>query len=94
VRTGSLLGVILVHVFCNWRGFPRFWGRMNAVETVIGPDVGERKRSEDNPAKISSDGNLGIVWDIAYYLLLVMGAVTWHKLLWSLTESASALVTL
>jgi prenyl protein peptidase len=91
MRTGSLLSVILIHQFCNWRGLPRFWGRISAVETVIGPDVGEGKRN-DGPAKTSDDGSLGIVWDVAYYLILVVGAVAWEKSLWSLTESASALV--
>jgi prenyl protein peptidase len=88
MRTGSLLGVILVHAFCNWMGFPRFWGRVSAAETVIGPDLGEAKRGED--AK-PSNGQLSVVWTIAYYVLLVVGAVGWHKLLWQLTESESAL---
>jgi prenyl protein peptidase len=93
MRTGSLLSVILVHVFCNWRGLPRFWGRMSATETVIGPDAGEGKRNEDDRVKASNDGRLGIVWDITYYLLLVLGLVSWYRLLWTLTESDSALAT-
>lgn len=91
VRTGSLLSVIFIHQFCNWRGLPRLWGRMSPVETVIGLDVGGGKKN-DGPAKASEDGRLGIAWDVAYYLILVVGAVAWHKSLWSLTESASALV--
>jgi len=93
MRTGSLLSVILVHVFCNWRGLPRFWGRMSAAETVIGPDVGDGKRNEDDPPMASDDGRLGIVWDITYYSLLVLGFVAWYRLLWTLTTSDSALVT-
>ncbi|TAQ85648.1 hypothetical protein B7494_g6027 [Chlorociboria aeruginascens] len=55
LRTGSLLNVILVHSFCNWMGFPRVWGRVSAGETVIGPDYGEGKRSEDQASKPASD---------------------------------------
>lgn len=73
-------------------GFPRFWGRLTAgEETVIGPDVGNDKR-EDN-AKQPSDGRLGLIWTIAYYILLVIGAVSWKQLLWRMTESKSALTT-
>lgn len=89
LRTGSLLSVILVHSFCNWMGFPRFWGKVSAGETIIGPDVGESKRSED--VNILSNGELGLGWTVAYYMLLTVGAVAWWKLLWSLTESGSAL---
>jgi len=90
LRTGSLLSVILVHAFCNWMGFPRFWGRLSTGESVIGPDIGEGKRSEDKTSS-SSNGQLSIIWTVAYYLLLVVGAVSWWKLLWALTESESAL---
>ena len=92
MRTGSLLSVILVHAFCNWMGLPRFWGRLEGGEsTVIGPDVGESKRSEDKKAPASS-GKLGVLWTVAYYIFLVIGAVGWYKFLWRLTESKSALV--
>lgn len=93
MRTGSLLSVILVHAFCNWRGLPRFWGRMSPMEPANGYNAGEGKRSEDNPATSSSDGRLGIAWDVTYYVVLVLGAITWYKSLWPLTESDSALVT-
>lgn len=89
LRSGSLLSVILVHTFCNWMGFPRFWGRVTSGDTVIGPDVGEGKRDENGAT--SSNGRLGVVWTIAYYVLLVVGAVAWWKLLWQLTESESRL---
>ena len=90
MRTGSLLAVIVLHAFCNWMGLPRFWGRLRAEETLIGPDIGESKRVEDKTPK-ASNGELGVVWTIAYYVLLVIGAVGWYKYLWSLTESESAL---
>jgi prenyl protein peptidase len=92
LRTGSLLAVILVHAFCNWMGFPRFWGRLTYDnDTVMGPDVGDKK-SEDSK-QTASDGSLGIGWTIAYYVLLVTGAVGWKKLLWQWTESSAALTS-
>ena len=89
LRSGSLLGVILVHAFCNWMGFPRFWGRITSGDTVIGPDVGGGKRDENGT--VFNNGRLGVMWTVVYYVLLVVGAVAWHKLLWPLTESVSPL---
>jgi len=91
LRTGSLMSVILVHAFCNWMGFPRFWGKVSAGETVIGPDIGEGKRSEDKASRSANSGELGVVWTVVYYLLLIVGAVGWWKCLWPLTENGSAL---
>ncbi|KAH7321538.1 CAAX protease self-immunity-domain-containing protein [Rhexocercosporidium sp. MPI-PUGE-AT-0058] len=91
MRTGSLLGVILVHAFCNWMGLPRFWGRVTAGESaVVERGLGEGKRSEDAMGR-DNDGKLSVVWTIAYYILLVVGAVSWWKYLWLLTESELAL---
>lgn len=92
LRTGSLLSVVLVHAFCNWMGFPRFWGRLSAGESIIGPDIGEGKRSEDRSSQTLTR-QLGILWTVAYYLLLVVGAISWWKLLWVLTQSESGLTT-
>lgn len=92
LRTGSLLAVIMVHAFCNWMGFPRFWGRVtNGEDTIIRPDVGDSKRDDTATASATINGQLGIAWTIIYYALLVVGAVSWKKLLWTLTESTSAL---
>ncbi|OWO99907.1 hypothetical protein B2J93_6962 [Marssonina coronariae] len=90
MRTGSLTAVILVHAFCNWIGLPRLWGRVTVAEAVMARDVGEGKRSEDSPGR-PIDGQLSIVWSIAYYVLLVLGAVSWGKCLWPWTESDMAL---
>lgn len=90
LRTGSLLAVILVHAFCNWMGLPRFWGAVRAGESVLGPDYGEGKRDDDRPA---GAGNMDLVWTVMYYVLLVVGAVSWWRLLWAWTESPSALVS-
>lgn len=88
LRSGSLLAVIGVHAFCNWMGFPRFWGRVSAGETVLGPDYGE---GDDGTARERGDG-MDVVWTVSYYVLLVVGAVSWWQYLWILTESESALV--
>lgn len=91
LRTGSLLSVILVHAFCNWIGFPRFWGKVSAGETVLGPDSGEGEDGDGkNPQEQS--GFMDLVWTVSYYALLVIGAVGWWKSLWVWTESESALV--
>jgi prenyl protein peptidase len=72
-------------------GFPRFWGRVSAGDTVMGPDVGVGKRSEDGNATLSNDGRLNVMWTIAYYALLIVGAMAWRQLLWPLTQSESTL---
>ncbi|CZT07708.1 hypothetical protein WAI453_005164 [Rhynchosporium graminicola] len=93
MRTGSLLCVILVHAFCNWQGLPRVWGRVTAGESTSGDrGLGEAKRSEDWPGW-ETDGKLSIAWTIAYYILLVAGAIAWWQYLWPLTESELALTT-
>lgn len=67
-------------------GLPRFWGRLNGAETVIGPDVGQTKKIEDDVV-ISTNTKLGVAWTIAYYVLLIAGAFGWYKMLWPWTES-------
>ncbi|EME48288.1 hypothetical protein DOTSEDRAFT_42514 [Dothistroma septosporum NZE10] len=37
-------------------------------------------------------GNVGVVWTVVYYLLLVVGSYGFYRLLWKLTESGNALV--
>jgi prenyl protein peptidase len=83
--------VILVHTFCNWMGFPRFWGRITAADTVMGPEIGVGKRDENGSNDLSHGEGLSVVWTIAYYVLLIVGALAWWKLLWPLTESGSTL---
>jgi prenyl protein peptidase len=90
LRTSSLVSCVVVHTFCNFMGFPRFWGRVTAgEETIIGPDVGDGKR--DDRKDSAGSGELGVVWTIVYYTLLAAGAVGWWKCLWVLTESESSL---
>lgn len=98
LRTGSLLAVVLIHAFCNWQGLPRIWGRLEgpvsgsflatssyskAEDTVIGS-----KRSDDI---VTHNGELHVMWTVAYYAFLVIGAVSFGMLLFPLTESPDAL---
>lgn len=59
---------------------------------MLDPEQGELKRSEDK--KVNNDGRLGILWSFAYYILLVVGAISWWHFLWPLTESELALTKL
>lgn len=98
LRTGSLMAVVLCHAFCNWMGLPRFWGRLEGggAETIIGPDVGhDRGRRDENqppPPTPVTAMELGISWTVAYYLLLVVGAVGFYKYFWVLTDGGNALI--
>ncbi|KAJ5279934.1 hypothetical protein N7478_005306 [Penicillium angulare] len=92
LRTGSLFAVILVHSFCNWCGLPRFWGRVEGVEPLDRPMTRGKEDFNGSPIEVEDD-QLSIGWTIAYYLLLVFGAVAFARLLWPLTESYHALVS-
>lgn len=103
LRTGSLVTVILVHSFCNWCGLPRFWGRVEAGEVIgaqpLPPTEGATGRGKEDDVSVNSvQGNLesrelGIVWTVAYYLLLFAGAYGFTRGLWTLTESSNALAS-
>ncbi|KIH90669.1 prenyl protein peptidase [Sporothrix brasiliensis 5110] len=85
LRTGSLLAVCVVHSFCNSMGLPRFWGRVQR-----NPESGGNVASSSAQPP-QSHGSL--LWTIAYYILLVTGAIYWYQHLWSQTESPLALVS-
>lgn len=85
LRTGSLLAVILAHTFCNWCGLPRLWGRVEAG-VPLGPPLVKGKESNN-----VAYGPLGLGWTIAYYVLLLGGAVGFCYALWPLTDSFNAL---
>ncbi|ORX92186.1 hypothetical protein BCR34DRAFT_262892 [Clohesyomyces aquaticus] len=89
LRTGNVLSPILAHTFCNWMGLPRFWGRVGVVEAgvPIGPPSGDKK-DEDANGGIQSKG---IMWTVAYYIILVAGAVGFYLQLFPLTESSHAM---
>lgn len=90
LRTGSLPAVILVHSFCNWCGLPRLWGRVEADVSVGLPQMRAKEDSEISPLQVAGS-QLGISWTVAYYVLLVAGAVGFYYALWPLTESKLAL---
>ncbi|KAL6231733.1 hypothetical protein BDW75DRAFT_219358 [Aspergillus navahoensis] len=89
LRTGSLFAVILIHTFCNWCGLPRLWGRVEAA-VPMGPTLNRGKEDSERSLEYSY-GQLGIVWTVAYYLLLVVGAIGFGYSLWPLTKSLHAL---
>ena len=95
LRTGNLWAVVLVHAQCNWLGLPRIWGRVGGVE-VQGGVVGGPTRGKEDVDVRREDGEqrLGLAWTVAYYAILVAGAIVWGQALWPLTESDGALVEL
>ncbi|KAJ5753745.1 uncharacterized protein N7511_007898 [Penicillium nucicola] len=94
LRTGSLLAVIVIHSFCNWCGLPRFWGRVEPGELMGPPFMRGKEDSEGSEGEGGvGDGSLGVGWTVAYYVLLVVGAVAFAQCLWPLTESYHALVS-
>ncbi|KAL9129854.1 MAG: hypothetical protein Q9217_001809 [Psora testacea] len=93
LRTGSLWAVVLIHSQCNWMGLPRIWGRVGGVE-VQGGVVGGPTRGKEDTDAAQDDGpqRLGAAWTVAYYVILVAGAIAWWKTLWPLSESQGALM--
>jgi len=87
LRSGSLLAVCVVHAFCNSMGLPKVWGR---VRRDVPPLPSRSEAEASSSSSSSSDSSL--LWTVAYYTLLVTGAVAWYKNLWTLTESGNALV--
>lgn len=73
-----------VHAGCNWLGLPRVWGR------VGGGDEGGVRGKEDGEGE--GEAGLGVGWSVAYYAILIAGAVGWWRGLWVLTEGEGALV--
>lgn len=94
IRTGNLLSVTLAHTFCNWLGLPRFWGRVGVVEEDEFIELSDVDRKYNDRA-VADGGDprhqISIAWTMAYYLILVAGAVGFYKQLFPLTESNYAL---
>ncbi|KAK4242592.1 hypothetical protein C8A03DRAFT_29186 [Achaetomium macrosporum] len=92
LRTGSLVAVCAVHAFCNCMGLPQVWGRVEPepVPVMAGGDTGGG--AAGGLAKGRGKGRPSILWTVAYYVLLVAGAVLWWRNLWVLSESGNALV--
>jgi prenyl protein peptidase len=90
LRTGNVYTCMLAHTFCNWMGLPRFYGRVGVEAGVpIGPpDV---HKMDDAQKSLPAYQGKGPLWTVAYYIVLVVGAVGFYWLLFSLTESTHAL---
>ncbi|PSN67841.1 hypothetical protein BS50DRAFT_492445 [Corynespora cassiicola Philippines] len=89
VRTGNVFSAILAHSFCNWMGLPRFYGRVGVEAGVpISPPSNKRDDEEDDGPQFESRG---VGWTVAYYVILVAGAVGFYWQLFPLTESTHAL---
>lgn len=88
---GSLWAVVLVHALCNWCGLPRVWGRVEVGE-VVGPPVGRGKEDGAGGGVEVAGGRLGVGWTVAYYVILVGGAVGFARELWPMTVSRHGLM--
>jgi prenyl protein peptidase len=84
IRTGSLLAVCAVHAFCNTMGLPRLWGRVRRIVPAKDGKGGDDYTVEETGS---------LKWTVAYYVLLVAGAVGFYMNLWAWTDSANALVS-
>jgi prenyl protein peptidase len=90
LRTGNVYTCMLAHTFCNWMGLPRFYGRVGVEAGVpIGPPDVDKK--DDKQKSVSVYGGKGFSWTVAYYAVLIAGAVGFYCLLFPLTESSHAL---
>jgi prenyl protein peptidase len=88
LRTGNVYTCILAHTFCNWMGLPRFYGRVGVEAGVpIGPPDVDKKNDNSK----SDEGTHGL-WTVAYYVILVVGAVGFYYQLFPLTKSTHALL--
>ncbi|KAF2688645.1 Abi-domain-containing protein [Lentithecium fluviatile CBS 122367] len=87
LRTGNVFSAILAHSFCNWMGLPRFYGRVGVeAGEPIGPPG--KRDGKGGALRYSSKGT---TWTIAYYIILVAGALGFYWQLFPLTESSHAL---
>jgi prenyl protein peptidase len=84
LRTGNLYSVILAHSFCNWMGLPRFYGR-------VGVEAGEPSGKRHGGSSPPQYEGKGVAWTIAYYGILIAGALGFYWQLFPLTESSHAL---
>ncbi|KAF2154866.1 CAAX prenyl protease 2 [Myriangium duriaei CBS 260.36] len=108
LRTGNVWSCILAHVFCNWMGLPRVWGRLGESVAAEAVQISQTQRKrfneneQDRPSRAdiptivsaSTSYSLGIQWTVAYYVLLVSGAWGFYKLLYPLTESNNKLTSI
>jgi prenyl protein peptidase len=90
LRTGNVYTCMLAHTFCNWMGLPRFYGRVgaDAAVPIVVPDVDRRDDAQKSAPAYQGKSPL---WTVAYYTVLVAGAVGFYWFLFPLTESTHAL---
>ncbi|KAG9195380.1 prenyl protein peptidase [Alternaria panax] len=90
IRTGNVYTCMLAHSFCNWMGLPRFYGRVGVEAGIpIGPPDVDKKHDEQRSVPLYQGRGPG--WTVAYYVVLVAGAVAFYYQLFPLTESSHAL---
>jgi prenyl protein peptidase len=91
LRTGNVYICILAHTFCNWMGLPRLYGRVGVEAGVpIGPPDVDMKNDGSKGAAVYRGKS--IAWTVAYYVILIAGAVGFYYQLFPLTESTHALL--
>ncbi|TLD23362.1 hypothetical protein PspLS_07224 [Pyricularia sp. CBS 133598] len=76
LRGGSLLSVCLIHAFCNSMGLPRLWGRVEPP-AAAGEFAGDGQARQPKATGLT----------VAYYVLLVCGAVLFYQNIFTLTKS-------
>ena len=62
------------------------------AESVMGPDSGGDGGKRDDSQGPESGAELGVLWTVAYYALLIVGSVGFYQYFWVLTESDNGLL--
>jgi prenyl protein peptidase len=94
LRTGSVYTAITAHMFCNWMGLPRFWGRVGveAGTPISAPSAGKRRdANEYGGTATPTRRDLSTVWTVIYYSLLIAGSYGFYFYLFALTTSSHTL---
>lgn len=95
LRTGSLYAVIIIHAFCNYMGLPRFWGKVQIRSHFSGPYKSKSRlqtRGKDDPVlgtpatSKNSRWNAETIYTVIYYVLLLIGAFSFGRYLFTLTD--------
>lgn len=92
LRTGSVYTAIAAHMFCNWMGLPRFWGRVGEEAPIHPPSARKRNSGNEMAATTKRSHDLSAIWTFIYYALLVGGSYGFYLYLFPLTLSRHALV--
>ena len=73
-------------------GLPRVWGKVGGVAIEGGIVGGPVRGKEDSDGRYQGARTVGLAWTVAYYIILIAGAVAWWKALWILSESKQDLM--